>query len=52
MRLTGPSSTAMSGVLLGGAPVGDNWGGKSDAVRLASGLSVPAASAALVWLGG
>jgi len=50
MRLAAPSLTAMSGVTLGGAGVDaqGNWSGKSE--RLAGGLSVPAGSAALVWL--
>ena len=52
MRLTAPSLTAMSGITLGGASVDGqgNWNGKLESVRLAGGLSVPAASAALVWL--
>jgi hypothetical protein len=52
MRLAAPSLTAMSGITLGGASVDDqgNWNGKRESVRLADGLSVPAASAALVWL--
>jgi hypothetical protein len=52
MRLTAPSLTAMSGITLGGASVDSqgNWNGKNENVRLAGGLSVPAGSAALVWL--
>jgi hypothetical protein len=52
MRLTAPSLTAMSGITLGGASVDGegNWRGKSESVRLAGGLQVPAASAALVWV--
>jgi hypothetical protein len=53
MRLTAPSLTAMSGITLGGASVDGegNWRGKSEGVQLAGGLHIPAASAALVWLG-
>lgn len=52
MRLTAPSLTAMSGITLGGASVDGEgkWSGKSESVRLAGGLQVPAGSAALVWL--
>jgi hypothetical protein len=52
MRLSAPSLSAMSGITLGGAPVDaqGNWSGKRESVRLAGGLPVPAASAALVWL--
>jgi len=52
MRLTAPSLTAMSGMTLGGGGVDaqGNWKGKSESVRLAGGLPVPAGSAALVWL--
>ena len=52
MRLTAPSLTATSGVTLGGAAVGGegNWTGKTESIRPASGLPVPAGSAALVWL--
>jgi hypothetical protein len=52
MRLTAPSPSAMSGITLGGAAVDGEgkWSGKNEKVRLAGGLSMPAASAALVWL--
>jgi len=52
MRLAAPSLSAMSGISLGGASVDGqgNWRGKSESVRLAGGLPVPAGSAALVWV--
>jgi hypothetical protein len=52
MRLTAPSLTAMSGIALGGAGVDGEgrWSGKSESVRLAGGLQVPAGSAGVVWL--
>jgi len=52
MRLAAPSLSAMSGISLGGASVDGqgNWRGKSESVRLAGGLRVPAGSAALVWV--
>ena len=51
MRLTAPSLTATNGIALGGASVdgAGNWSGKTESVRLANGLQVPAGSAALVW---
>ncbi|HET7084591.1 MAG TPA: glycosyl hydrolase family 79 C-terminal domain-containing protein [Rhizomicrobium sp.] len=53
MRLTAPSLTAMSGVALGGADIKSDgsWQGKSQSIRPAGGMQIPAASAALVWLG-
>jgi hypothetical protein len=55
MRLSAPSLTATTGIVLGGASVdGGRWsGGKSDPVKLSGGkamLDVPAGSAALVIL--
>jgi hypothetical protein len=58
MRLTGPALNARDGVMLGGAAVAadGSWtGAKHEPVKVANGsatLHVPAASAALVWLGG
>jgi len=51
MRLTAPSLTATNGITLGGASVDGAgiWSGKTESVRLANGLQVPAGSAALVW---
>ena len=51
MRLTAPSLTATNGIALGGASVDGAgiWSGKTESVRLANGLQVPAGSAALVW---
>ena len=57
MRLTGPALNAKDGVKLGGASVASDgsWSGaKYEPVKVADGkasLHVPAASAALVWLG-
>jgi len=51
MRLTAPSLTATNGITLGGASVDGAgiWSGKTESVRLANGLQVPAGCAALVW---
>ena len=57
MRLTGPALNARDGVMLGGVSVAadGSWtGAKHEPVKVANGsatLHVPAASAALVWLG-